>query len=206
MTGKELIEKLHMGAVAYSAYAGSCLLFIYQKSRGAEYDFYEVSFQKRNFMHLAGIRSRTMKAEHFYEACLKGELTAEDCFPTHDLANRNARALILCGLLDFKDSRLYKIGEVTTVSLYNHIEMATGNSVGIVGYSRHLQGKHPVPTTLLCEPLSEYSRNPYKIMFVLQKDPSEDGYSKLLYEIKKGLFQRERGSFPPEIQRITEKA
>ena len=203
MTGKELIEKLHLGAVVYSAYADSCLLFIYQKSRGAGYGFYEVSFQKRNFMHLAGIRSRTMKAERFYEACLNGELTAEDCSPTHDLSNRNARALILCRLLDFRNSRLYKIGEVTTVSLYNHIEMATGSSVGIVGYSRHSQGKHPVPTTLLCEPLSKYSRNPYKIMFVLQKDPSENGYSKLVYEIKKGLFQKERGLFPAALQKMT---
>ena len=59
MTGKELIEKLHSGAVAYSAYAGSCLLFIHQKSKGSEYGFYEASFQKRNFMHLAGIRSKS---------------------------------------------------------------------------------------------------------------------------------------------------
>ena len=70
MTGKELIEKLHLGAVVYSAYADSCLLFIYQKSRGAGYGFYEVSFQKRNFMHLAGNK----KQDHESRALLRGML------------------------------------------------------------------------------------------------------------------------------------
>lgn len=65
LTDKEFIEKLKNGAELYSMYSDKDLLFLYRHSKKSSYECYEVHFGKENFMHLAGIKSKTLSAIEF---------------------------------------------------------------------------------------------------------------------------------------------
>ena len=81
LTPEELLTILCKSAILYSEYADTTLLFIFREKKSDAYDYYEVRFGKNNFMHLAGIKSETLSANEFYEACVGGTITREDCIP-----------------------------------------------------------------------------------------------------------------------------
>lgn len=201
LTDVEVLRNLKRGAMQYSVYVDKDLLFLYRHSKEAPYECYEVHFGKENFMHLAGIKSKTLSAIDFYEACLDGSIKREDCTPRHSVVNMHSKIGILAELLDLKRCRLYKIGEKDLVTRDNDFEMATGNNIGTLGYDSRVtkrgsneidRTKLPIPTTLLNNPITDYCSTPEKIMFVLQKDPSEEKYNNILFEIKKELFLQEK--------------
>lgn len=84
LTPEEVLTILCKSATLYSAYADTTLLFIFREKKSDAYDYYEVRFGKNNFMHLAGIKSGTLSANEFYEACVGGTITREDCNPRRD--------------------------------------------------------------------------------------------------------------------------
>ena len=69
LTSEEMLTILRKSATLYSEYVDTTLLFIFRKSKSDTYDHYEVRFGKNNFMHLAGIKSESLNANEFYEAC-----------------------------------------------------------------------------------------------------------------------------------------
>ena len=98
-----------------------------------------------------------------------------------------------------------------TVSRYNDFEMATGNSMGVMGYDSRIRikgtnkldkTKSPIPTTLLNNSITQYCSRPHKIMFILQKSDGEDTYNKLFYEIKKDLILTEQEVFADELKAL----
>ena len=211
LTHEELLTKLHKSALLYSEYADTTVLFIFREKKQDAYDYYEVRFGKNNFMHLAGIKSKTLNATEFYNACLAGSITKEDCTPRKDANTMYSKVAVMEELLDLRNSKCYKIGKKNLVTRDNDFEMATGNSNGVIGYDSRitLKGtdevdkiKSPIPTTLLNRPIIEYCSKPQKIMFLLQKTNEENRYCKLLYEIKKDLFQTESMDFPSELSKL----
>lgn len=201
----QLLKSLGKAAFLYSRYADKHLLFIFRQSKKDTYEYYEVCFGKRNFMHLAGIKSKTLNAITFFEACLNQTVTVEDCTPCHDLVNMHSKISIMESLLDLKNSKLYKIGKKDLVTKDNDFEMATGNAYGVIGYDSRVTEKGskkfvknslPVPTTLLTNPITSYCRNPEKIMFILDKNIGEEKYKNVFYEIKAGLLSEEYEKFP----------
>lgn len=172
LTPDELLLILHRSAKLYSKYADTTLLFIFREKKSEEYDHYEVRFGKNNFMHLAGIKSKKMNAEEFYEACFNGTITREDCNPRRDANTMYAKIAIMEKLLDLQHSKCYKIGEKNLVTRDNDFEMATGNAEGIIGYDSRIRikgkkeidkTKSSIPTTLLNSPITEYCLKPQKL-------------------------------------------
>lgn len=212
LTETQLLSKLHVAAQRYSQYADTVLLFIFSNGRSAKkYGAYEVSFHKYNFMHLAGIKSETLHAEEFYEACLAGNIKREDCSPTHSVTNMYEKVSVITELLDFKYSKCYRIGEKDLITKDNDFEMATGNNAGVVGYDHRIpqkgtnnvdKTKLAMPTTLITTPITQLVSNPEKIMFILQRGLKEDTYRKVYYEIKRDLLKKEYPSFAGEIQKL----
>lgn len=205
----ELITILCKSAKLYSEYADTTLLFIFREKKSDAYDYYEVRFGKHNFMHLAGIKSETLSANEFYEACIKGTITRESCNPRRDANSMYSKVAVMEQMLDLRNSKCYKIGEKNLVTRDNDFEMATGNTNGLIGYDSRtkIKGtdkvdktKSPIPTTLLNNSITDYCSRPQKIMFILQKLDKENTYSKLFYEIKKDLFQAEKEFFPDELK------
>ena len=50
--------------------------------------------------------------------------------------------------------------------------------------------------------ITDYCARPQKIMFILQKYDGESTYNKLFYEIKRDLFQIEKGFFTDELKAL----
>ena len=211
LTPDELLSILYKSAKLYSEYAETTLLFIFREKKSDAYDYYEVRFGKNNFMHLAGIKSETLSANDFYEACLKGTITRAACNPRRDANTMYSKVAIMEKMLDLRNSKCYKIGEKNLVTRDNDFEMATGNSKGVMGYDSRIKvkgtdkvdrTKSPIPTTLLNNSITDYCARPQKIMFILQKSDGESTYNKLFYEIKKDLFQTEREFFAEELKSL----
>ena len=211
LTSDELLSILCKSAKLYSEYADTTLLFIFREKKTDVYDYYEVRFGKNNFMHLAGIKSKKMSANEFYEACMKGKITRDACNPRRDANTMYSKVAIMEQMLDLRHSKCYKIGEKNLVTRENDFEMATGNSNGVMGYDSRIKikgtdkvdkTKAPVPTTLLNNSITDYCSRPQKIMFILQKSDEESTYNKLFYEIKKDLFQIEKECFADELKSL----
>lgn len=211
LTPAELLTVLCKSAALYSEYADTTLLFIFKKKKADAYDYYEVRYGKNNFMHLAGIKSETLSAVEFYEACEKGIIKREDCNPRRDSNTMYAKVAVMEQVLDLRNSKCYKIGTKDLVTRDNDFEMATGNASGVVGYDSRIKKKRTqivddskasIPTTLLNNPITYYCTRPQKIMFILQKYDGESTYNKLFYEIKKELFQTEKEYFSDELKNL----
>ena len=211
LTPDELLSILCKSAKMYSEYADTTLLFIFREKKLDAYDYYEVRFGKNNFMHLAGIKSETLSANDFYEACLKGTITRDACNPRRDANTMYSKVAIMEQMLDLRNSKCYKIGEKNLVTRDNDFEMATGNSSGVMGYDSRVKikgtdkvdkTKSPVPTTLLNNSITDYCSRPQKIMFILQKADGERIYNKLFYEIKKDLFHTEKEFLADELKAL----
>ena len=211
LTSDELLSILCKSAKLYSEYADTTLLFIFREKKTDVYDYYEVRFGKNNFMHLAGIKSKKMSANEFYEACMKGKITRDACNPRRDANTMYSKVAIMEQMLDLRHSKCYKIGEKNLVTRENGFEMATGNSNGVMGYDSRIKikgtdkvdkTKAPLPTTLLNNSITDYCSRPQKIMFILQKSDEESTYNKLFYEIKKDLFQIEKECFADELKSL----
>lgn len=211
LTSEELLAILHKSAILYSEYADTSLLFIFREKKSDKYDYYETRFGKNNFMHLAGIKSETLGAKEFYELCVEGTITREDCTPRKDANTMYSKVAIMEQMLELRNSRCYKIGEKDLVTRDNDFEMATGNLNGVIGYDSRIKlkgtnkvdgTKLPIPTTLLNNPITDYCSRPQKIMFILQKMDDEKTYNKLFFEIKNGLFQTEQEFFEDELKTL----
>ena len=211
LTSTELLTILCKSAALYSEYADTTLLFIFREKKADAYDYYEVRYGKNNFMHLAGIKSETLSAVEFYEACEKRIIKREDCNPRRDSNTMYAKVAVMEQLLDLRNSKCYKIGAKDLVTRDNDFEMATGNASGVVGYDSRIkkkgkqivnESKASIPTTLLNNPITDYCTRPQKIMFILQKYDGESTYNKLFYEIKKELFQIEKEFFSDELKNL----
>ena len=211
LTPTELLTILCKSAALYSEYADTTLLFIFREKKVDAYDYYEVRYGKNNFMHLAGIKSETLSAVEFYEACEKRIIKREDCNPRRDANTMYAKVAVMEQMLDLRNSKCYKIGAKDLVTRDNDFEMATGNASGVVGYDSRIkkkgtqivdESKASIPTTLLNNPITDYCTRPQKIMFILQKYDGESTYNKLFYEIKKELFQAEKEFFSDEVKKL----
>ena len=211
LTPEELLTRLCKSAVLYSEYADSNLLFIFRTNKSEPYDYYAARFGKNNFMHLAGIKSKTLKANDFYKACIEKTITREDCNPRRDANTMYSKVAIMEQMLDLRNSKCYKIGEKNLVTRDNDFEMATGNMKGVIGYDSRIKmkgtdeinrAKLPIPTTLLNNAITDYCSRPQKIIFILQMVNGESTYNKLFYEIKKGLFQNEKVHFSDELKAL----
>lgn len=209
LTSEEMLTILRKSATLYSEYVDTTLLFIFRKSKSDSYDYYEVRFGKNNFMHLAGIKSESLNANEFYEACISGEITREQCKPRRDASTMYSKIGVMEKILDLRNSKCYKIGEKDLVTRENDFEMATGNANGVIGYDARIKikgsdkvdrAKAAIPTTLLNAPITAYCSRPDKIMFILQKSDRENTYSRLFYEIKKGLFQTEKERIKEQLK------
>lgn len=211
LTPTELLTILCKSAALYSEYADTTLLSIFREKKADAYDYYEVRYGKNNFMHLAGIKSETLSAVEFYEACEKRIIKREDCNPRRDANTMYAKVAVIEQMLDLRNSKCYKIGAKDLVTRDNDFEMATGNASGVVGYDSRIkkkgtqivdETKASIPTTLLNNPITDYCTRPQKIMFILQKYDGESTYNKLFYEIKKELFQAEKEFFSDELKKL----
>ena len=105
------------------------------------------------------------------DACIDGTISPKDCTPRRDANTMYSKVAIMEQMLDLRNSKCYKIGEKDLVTRDNDFEMATGNSVGVMGYDSRIRikgtnkldkTKSPIPTTLLNNSITQYCSRPKK--------------------------------------------
>ena len=113
----ELLTILCKSAKLYSEYADTTLLFIFREKKSDVYDYYEVRYGKNNFMHLAGIKSKTLSIVDFYTACEKQIIKKEDCNPRRNANTMYAKIAVMEQMLDLRNSKCYKIGTKDLITI-----------------------------------------------------------------------------------------
>lgn len=191
LTKDQVITYLIAAAKVYAQYVDRILVFIYQKNIKSNCETLKVRFGQENFMHLVGIRIKTLTAAEFYQACISENISFDDCTPSHDPSNRNTRILLLPKMMMFSECKIYNIAEKDVSTLQNDFQIASGNQSGIIGFDYReglMSADVAVPTTLLNRPLTDYCTEPKRILFVFEMTSSEKYIP--IYEIKTDLYSR----------------
>ena len=200
----ELLEAIYRAAAEYSTRIGNSYLII-GKNRNSGYFWFQCQFEKKHFMHLLGIASKTLSATEFYDKCDmynngNGEgITISDCTPSrnHNRTTINEKSSCCADMLRIQDAKYMKVGLKDKISQYVDFTYGYGN-VATLGF-REL-GNTSFPITLIPRNIDEFVAKKYKIVFVLQKSIAESKYKNILVEAKKGLFSEVCNELPDDIE------
>lgn len=68
LTDEALLKAIYKAASEYSKLIGNSYLII-GKNKNSDYFWFQCYFEKKHFMHLLGIDSKTLSATEFYDKC-----------------------------------------------------------------------------------------------------------------------------------------
>ena len=68
LNNDQLLDKIYKAAAEYEKLLGKDFLIV-GKNKKSDYLWFECCFEKKNFMHLLGIKSTTMSATEFFNRC-----------------------------------------------------------------------------------------------------------------------------------------
>lgn len=208
LTNQQLLEKIYNAAAEYEKLLGRDYLII-GKNNKSDYLWFECFFEKKNFMHLLGIESKTMSADEFFNRCSlhnKGndiELTVSDCTPSRKHTRRTINQKISCcaDLLKINNAKYMKIGRKEKIHQYVDFSYAYGNEA-ILGFQRETANKSCFPITLMTSKISDSVAQTYRIIFVFEKRLSDVQYSGILMERKKGILEEHYQAFPEKLKNL----
>lgn len=205
LTDEQLIDAIYNAAAEYEKLLGKSFLLV-GKNKKTGYFWFECCFEKKNFMHLLGIKSNTLSATAFLERCIshnRGEdihLTRKDCTPSrnHNRTTINEKSSCCAQMLRIQDAKYMNIGSKDKISQFVDFSYAYGNEATL-GF-QHSSGGYCFPITLIPRSVDEFTTKKYRIIFVFVKAMSEKKYPRLLMEIKKGIFAEHYAVFPEELK------
>ncbi len=206
LSDEKLIEAIYNAAAEYSKLIGNSYLII-GKNRHSDYFWFQCYFEKKHFMHLLGINSKTLNASQFYDKCQEHnngqnvEITISDCQPSrnHSRTTINKKSSCCAEILQIQNAKYMKIGLKDKIS--QHVDFSYGyGNLATLGFKKHRNTSFPI--TLIPRNLDEFTSQKYKILFILQKATHETTYKKLVSEIKKGLFSQIYPDLPLQIKQL----
>lgn len=204
LSDEELLDSIYKAAAEYSNLVGNSYLII-GKNKNSDYFWFQCKFEKKNFMHLLGIDSRTLSATEFYDRCYEfycnnsGGITLQDCTPSrnHSRTTVNEKCSCCTDVLRIQDAKYMKVGLKNKISQYVDFTYGYGN-VATLGFKKIKDSSFPI--TLIPKSIDEFVTNKYKIIFVLRRKTSEERYADVLVEVKAGLFSEVYNEFPDELK------
>lgn len=113
LSDEALLKAIYRAASEYSNLIGNSYLII-GKNKNSNYFYFQCYFEKKHFMHLLGIDSKTMDATEFYEKCdlyNRGEgegITIADCTPSrnHNRTTINEKCSCCADILYIQDAMI----------------------------------------------------------------------------------------------------
>ena len=165
----------------------------------------EFHFEKKFFMHLLGIRSKTLTAAEFYDRCNdynngNGEgITIKECTPSrnHSRTTINEKASCCAEILRLENAKYMKVGRKNKISQFVDFTYAYGD-IATLGFCDDYKSSFPI--TLIPRNIDEFSTQKYKIIFVFEKSIGSKQYEKPLIEIKKGILEQHYNKFPEKLK------
>lgn len=208
LSDEELLKAIYKAAFEYSKLMGNSYLII-GKNKNSGYFWFQCQFQKKHFMHLLGIDSKTLSATVFYDKCdafnkgIGDGITISDCTPSrnHSRTTVNEKSSCCADMLRIQDAKYMKVGLKDRISQYVDFTYGYGN-MATLGFKE--LGNTSFPITLIPRSIDEFVAKKYKIVFVLQKEIAEVKYNKILAEVKNGLFSEVCDELPDEIKNMCE--
>ena len=94
-----------------------------------------------------------------------------------------------------------KVGLKDKISQYVDFTYGYG-SEATLGFKRQKDSSFPI--TLIPRKIDDFVTQKYKIVFVLEKQSRDEKYVRILAEIKRGLFEELKDSFPEGIKKLIE--
>lgn len=206
LSDEELLKAIYKAAFEYSKLIGNSYLII-GKNRNSDYFWFRCQFEKKHFMHLLGIDSKTLNAAEFYDKCNAynnsgGEgINVSDCTPSrnHSRTIINEKCSCCADALRIQDAKYMKVGLKDKISQYVDFTYGYGNTVTL-GFKEWRDSSFPI--TLIPKSIDEFVSKKYKIVFVLQKRIVEEKYKSILVEVKRGLFSEVYDEFPKGLKEI----
>lgn len=191
---KEILKILKENAIKYNEnLKDNNLLILYQKEQKIEY--IEILFLARNFMHLTGVKyydkfGRYMKANQFFQACLKNKLSEKNIKIKKD-GTTQLKLQILSQLIHI-DKKSKMIGIYNQSNRKLTTEILLGNIHMCLGLIKST-GNYYLPNSLMKEDIRKRVIKPYKIVGILKKNTKEEKYQKTIYlneKIEKNKIQQ----------------
>lgn len=173
LSDEKLLEAIYKAASEYSKLIDNAYLII-GKNKHSDYFWFQCEFEKKHFMHLLGIGSKTMSAAEFYERCVaynagKGKgIEICDCTPSrnHGRSTINEKVSCCADMLRIQDARYMKIGLKNKIAQFVDFTYGYGNMATLEFKEK---GKMSFPITLIPRNIDEFVAEKYKVVFVLQK-------------------------------------
>lgn len=183
MEKKDAMEQLHKLARQYQVnLANRNFLFIFDLS--GNYQYFEVAFFKRNFLHLTGIKlTDNNSAINFYNQCLHKRIPA-DGFAFKQDGTTEQKFAVLPSLFDFR-SGFKMLGEYNYSKKLLYADKLCGGVHGCIGFVQDKCSAYFVPDTSLQEDIRNLVLKPYKIEAILDKQIRDNCYSNIIYCSKK---------------------
>lgn len=205
LSNEMLLDAIYKAASEYENLVGNSYLII-GKNKTSDYFWFQCHFEKKHFMHLLGIDSKTMSATDFYDSCInfvhgKGEgITISDCTPSrnHNRTTINEKSSCCAEMLRIQEAKYMKVGLKDKIAQYVDFTYGYGN-VATLGFRK--SGISSFPITLIPRRIDEFVSQKYKIIFVLKKEIKEEKYKNIFMEVKQGLFQELYEGMPEELKR-----
>ena len=208
LSDEALLKAIYQAASEYANLIGNSYLII-GKNKNSNYFYFQCFFEKKHFMHLLGIDSKTMSATKFYDKCdcynrgSRTGITIEDCTPSrnHNRTTLNEKSSCCAAMLHIQDAKYMKVGLKDKISQYVDFTYGYG-SEATLGFKAWKDTSFPI--TLIPRNIDEFVTQKYKIIFVLEKRTGEEKYKHVLAEIKKGLFEELRNELPEGVKNFIE--
>ncbi|MBQ8546882.1 MAG: hypothetical protein IJ427_00130 [Lachnospiraceae bacterium] len=204
LSDKELLSAIYNAASAYSKLVDNSFLII-GKNKNSVFFWFQCYFERKHFMHLLGIKSKTIGAVEFYDRCIlfsegKGDgIMISDCTPSreHSRSTVNEKSSCCAEILCIQDAKYMKVGLKDKISQYVDFSYGYGN-MATLGFKA--VGETSFPVTLIPTSIDKFVSAKYKIIIVLRKNMQSKKYKNIYSEVKKGLFEELYHDFPEELK------
>lgn len=193
LKNESLLNRIITASKSYSNLCNKDFLYVCLDKKDISNTFvFTVRYEESSFMHLCGIKSKTMDASSFYRNCLNSSITLNDCTPAYDhsVQDISSKVSILSDLLDVKNMKMFKADDPNIQPQKAEFDIGIGNDTGFIGYRYDKYIKKLLPVTNMPQPLTKYCFDPQKISMVMSKKPDEKLFSKTEFEISKDLLSK----------------
>lgn len=185
LSKQDALKIIFLSAETYEKeLANNNILFVSQ-DKHRRLDFYEVTFERNNFLHLTGVKlvSDEVTASVFYQRCLAKRLSIKDFkFATDGTSELKLKVL---PTIMSKNLSAKMIGEFESRRVKLFSEKVAGGVRACIGFVLDKKGTKHVPNTLLNQDIRDLTRKPNRIIITYRKAISDVKYSEIVYAAKK---------------------
>ena len=209
LNDQDYLKCIHNAAVRYADLEGKTFLVI-GKNKNSGYYWFQCRFEAKNFMHLLGIKSKTLTADEFFQKAFEydagsespeDQLSIKDCSPSrnHSRTTLNEKVSSAIYLFQIENAKYMQVGEKDKVSQFVDFSYTYGHEA-VLGFQKLSSESFPV--TLIPRNIDEFVTKKYRVIFILSKKMEDKTYGILNAEIKKDILSELLPEFPDELKQL----